>query len=143
MKITRGNISLEVSVGSLKAIVLPEDLAAVFARGILHYDKEIGKLLKPAKDEKADSVAWSAELQSAVELRMEAALGVVFEGVAIKGQKRERAAAKVDVGAAIAEALRAAGLDESKVEATLVAQGHAYKAPVAPQAAPEPGVEMA
>lgn len=138
MKITRGNITLEVKVGSLKAIVLPEEVAAVFARGLLHYDKEVGELLKPAKGEKADSVAWSAELQSAVELRMEAALRGVFEDVEIKGQKRERTSAKIDVGAAIAEALRSAGLDESAVEKALTAQGHVYKAPGA-----EPGVDMA
>lgn len=143
MKITRGNYSLEVSVGSLKAVVLPEEMASAFARGVLHYDKEIGKLLKPGKGEKADSVAWTADIQAAVEMRLETALSVVFEGVAIEGKKRERTAGKVDIGAAIAEALRAAGLDEAAVEKALVAQGHAYKAPQAAVVAVEPGVELA
>lgn len=143
MKITRGNYSMEVSVGQLRAVTLPEEMASAFARGVLHYDKEIGKLLKPGKGEKADSVAWTADIQAAVEMRLEAALSVVFEGVKIAGMKRERAAAKVDIDAAIAEALRAAGLDEAAVEKALTAQGHVYKAPQAPVSGVESGVELA
>lgn len=149
-KIRRAGYEIEIkALGKLKPVVVGDDVAAIFARGLLHYDKEIGAVAVEkkgsGKDAKLVDKAWTAEGQAAIELRMEALLGVVFEGVEIAATKRVKAS-KVDVGAAISEAMRSAKLDEAAIKAAVEAQGFAYSAPVAAQPelpAVEQGVEMA
>lgn len=147
--IRRGNYEVEISsLGALRPVEVGEDVGAIFARGILHYDKEIGKVAVEkqgsGKDAKLVDLAWSAEGQKAIEERLTAMLGVVFSDVKLAGAKRVKSS-KVDVGAAVASALRAAGLGEDAVKAAMLAGGHAYVAPqaVAVVSDEKPGDEMA
>jgi hypothetical protein len=150
-KIRRGNFEVEVlTLGKLKAVEVGEDVAAIVARGLLHYDKEIGKLTNEEKGEKA-AKPWSEEAQAAVELRLEAALGVMFEDVKIKATRRVKTTTgKAAVAEAIHDALRAAGLGEDAVKAAVEKQGHVYVGKAVATSTPESeaqpaeaGVEMA
>lgn len=139
--IRRGNYEVVVSaLGALRPVEVGEDVGAIISRGLLHYDKEISKLVVEkqgsGKDAKLVDIAWSAEAQAAVELRLEAALGTIFSGVKIAAAKRVKSV-KVDVGAAVAAALRAAGLSEDAVKAAMVAQGHSYTALATAEAQPQ------
>lgn len=144
--IRRGNYEVVVSsLGALRPVEVGEDVGAIFARGILHYDKEIGKVAVEkqgsGKDAKLVDLAWSAEGQKAIEERLTAVLGVVFSDVKLAGAKRVKSS-KVDVGAAVAagihEAMRKTGLSEDAVKSAVEASGYAY---VAPQAAPAPATD--